>query len=68
MMLKHTLSLLLLFVTAGLAAQKLDQLSVEKIMRDPKWMGTSPSNTFWSNDGSTLYFLWNPDKSPADSI
>ena len=43
-------------------------LTVEKIMRDPKWMGTSPSNTNWSNDGSCLYFNWNPDKAPADSL
>ena len=37
-------------------------------MRDPKWMGTSPSGTFWGNDGNTLYFLWNPDKAPSDSL
>ncbi len=44
------------------------QLTVEKIMRDPKWIGTSPSNTFWSMDGSRLYFSWNPDKAASDSI
>ena len=62
------LLLLLLFFSYGTFAQKLDKLTVEKIMRDPKWMGTSPSGTFWSNDGTTLYFLWNPDKDPTDSI
>ena len=60
--------LLLLFFSYGSFAQKPDKLTVEKIMRDPKWMGTSPSGTFWSNDGTTLYFLWNPDKDPTDSI
>jgi dipeptidyl aminopeptidase/acylaminoacyl peptidase len=50
------------------AQQKLDQLTVEKIMRDPKWIGTSPSNISWSNDGSTLFFNWNPDRHPADSL
>ena len=68
MMLKRYVTLLLLFASANLFAQKLDKLTVEKIMRDPKWMGSSPSGTFWSNDGTTLYFLWNPDKEPSDSL
>ncbi|MEI9908440.1 MAG: hypothetical protein WDO71_01455 [Bacteroidota bacterium] len=37
-------------------------------MRDPKWMGTSPSNPQWTQDGQYLYFAWNPDKTPADSL
>jgi Tol biopolymer transport system component len=37
-------------------------------MRDPKWIGTSPSNVYWSADGNTLYFNWNPDNSPSDSV
>ncbi len=47
--------------------EKLGKLTVEKIMRDPKWIGTSPSNPSWSEDGMTLYFQWNPDKAPSDS-
>ena len=43
-------------------------LTVEKIMRDPKWMGTSPSNPQWSADGNSLFFNWNPAKAPADSF
>jgi dipeptidyl aminopeptidase/acylaminoacyl peptidase len=58
---------LLLFYSASFG-QQLNQLTVEKIMRDPKWMGTSPSGIFWSNEGGILYFLWNPDKNIADSI
>ncbi len=68
MMLKRNVLLLLLLVSVNVFAQQLGKLSVEKIMRDPKWMGTSPSSPFWSNDGNTLYFLWNPDKAPSDSI
>jgi len=56
------------FVTVCLAQQKLDKLTVENIMRDPKWIGTSPSNVYWSADGNSLYFNWNPDKSPSDSV
>lgn len=58
-----------LFVTILSGAQQtLSPLTVEKIMRDPIWMGSSPSSPFWSNDGKKLYFMWNPDKAPADSL
>ena len=63
--------LLLFFVVSSVQVfcqQKLEKLTVEKIMRDPKWIGTSPSNPAWSNDGTTLYFSWNPDKAPNDSL
>lgn len=46
----------------------LSPLTVDKIMRDPKWIGNSPSNPFWSTDGSILYFDWNPEKAPSDSL
>lgn len=46
----------------------LSPLTVEKIMRDPKWMGTSPTGVQWSKDGQYLYFNWNPDKDPSDSL
>jgi dipeptidyl aminopeptidase/acylaminoacyl peptidase len=42
-------------------------LTVEKIMRDPKWIGTSPSNPQWSHDSRTLFFNWNPTRSLSDS-
>ncbi len=48
--------------------QQLNSLTVEKIMRDPKWIGTSPSSTFWDADGLKLYFQWNPDKVASDSL
>ncbi|UYQ91512.1 prolyl oligopeptidase family serine peptidase [Chitinophaga horti] len=62
---KSILPLLLLPVCAQLKAQ---QLTVEKIMRDPKWIGTSPSGLFWSSDSKNLYFSWNPDKALSDSL
>lgn len=37
-------------------------------MRDPKWIGVSPSNISWSDDSKTVYFNWNPDKNKADSL
>ncbi|WP_207493924.1 prolyl oligopeptidase family serine peptidase [Aridibaculum aurantiacum] len=43
-------------------------LTVQKIMRDPKWIGTSPSNTRWSWDGKILFFNWNPEGNMSDSV
>ncbi|MEO6135912.1 MAG: DPP IV N-terminal domain-containing protein, partial [Ginsengibacter sp.] len=60
---------LFLFVPVLTFAQpKLGELSVEKIMRDPQWIGISPSSPFWGADGTTLYFSWNPEKAPSDSL
>ncbi|WP_343702640.1 prolyl oligopeptidase family serine peptidase [Chitinophaga sp.] len=50
------------------AASHAQQLTVEKIMRDPKWIGTSPDNVDWGGDSKTVYFLWNPEKAYADSL
>jgi dipeptidyl aminopeptidase/acylaminoacyl peptidase len=38
------------------------------IMQDPKWIGTSPSNPYWSADGKYLFFSWNPEHGLADSV
>jgi len=66
---KCTAFALLLFISfTSFTQQKLEKLTVEKIMRDPKWIGTSPSNVSWSADGQYLYFNWNPDNAPSDSI
>src|SRR5580765_7246786 len=43
------------------------QLTVEQIMQDPKWIGTSPSNIVWSYDSKSIYFHWNPEKNTGDS-
>lgn len=44
------------------------KLTIEKIMQDPAWIGTSPSGTFWSLNSDTLFFNWNPEKAPSDSL
>ena len=59
---------LLLFSYFAGAQTGLSPLTVEKIMRDPRWMGSSPSSPSWSNDGKRLYFMWNPDQAAADSL
>lgn len=43
------------------------QLTVEQIMRDPKWIGTSPSNIVWNYDSKSIFFKWNPERNISDS-
>lgn len=59
----------IIFLSANrIYAQQAGPLTVEKIMRDPKWIGTSPDNVFWGTDNQTVYFNWNPDKNLTDSL
>jgi dipeptidyl aminopeptidase/acylaminoacyl peptidase len=43
-------------------------LTVETIMRDPAWMGTAPSQVFWSEDGEWVYFNWRREGDEGDSL
>ncbi len=65
---KFQVFLAMMILYQGLTGQTLEKLTVEKIMRDPRWIGSSPSNPFWDNETQQLYFSWNPDKAPADSL
>lgn len=63
------LCLLLLTLSPTIHSQTpAEKLTVEKIMQDPKWIGTSPSDPYWSGDGKYLFFKWNPDKAIDDSL
>ncbi|HLZ16104.1 MAG TPA: hypothetical protein VKQ08_03655, partial [Cyclobacteriaceae bacterium] len=57
-----------LLICASVEAQQLAPLTVEKIMRDPKWIGVAPSNVFWGEDSKQVYFQWNPEKLAGDSL
>ena len=59
---KRYLALFFVILSAQTFAQKLEKLTIEKIMRDPKWIGTSPENVYWSDDSKKLYFDWNREK------
>ena len=59
---------LLFLASAKLFAQNLAPLSVEKIMRNPQWIGVAPSNVAWSLSSNKVYFNWNPDKKTTDPI
>jgi len=59
--------LVLFLLLTGIAqAQQLAPLSVQKIMRDPKWIGVSPTNYRWSEDSKTVFFTWNPENKEKD--
>jgi dipeptidyl aminopeptidase/acylaminoacyl peptidase len=58
----------MLLLAGQFAWCQLSPLTVNKIMRDPKWIGTSPSNPFWTADGKYLLFNWNPDNAASDSV
>ncbi|HSF45869.1 MAG TPA: prolyl oligopeptidase family serine peptidase, partial [Chitinophagaceae bacterium] len=59
------LLIVLVFISNTAISQ---MLTVEKIMRDPKWIGSSPSNIRWAPDSRSIFFSWNPDKATDDSV
>lgn len=58
---------LVLISTLTLSAQT-SILTVEKIMQDPKWMGTFPSDIKWDDNSEFIYFNYNRDNDPTDSL
>ncbi|MDE3182897.1 MAG: S9 family peptidase [Bacteroidota bacterium] len=67
-MLKLYTLLFLLIPSIAFCQTKPDSLTIEQIMSDSKWIGTSPSEPFWNIDGTKLFFKWNPEKAPSDSL
>jgi dipeptidyl aminopeptidase/acylaminoacyl peptidase len=53
---------------ASLKAQSGPALSLEKIMAGDQWIGHQPGNPWWAYDGSQIYFPWNPEDNPSDSL
>ena len=44
------------------------EMTIENIMRDPRWIGVSPGRIYWSDDGRRIYFQWNPENAESDSL
>ena len=66
---KNYFFVLIILISQNISAQSgLAPLTVQKIMRDEKWIGTSPSNPYWSSDCRYLLFNWNPEKALSDSL
>jgi Tol biopolymer transport system component len=43
-------------VRADGVAPPADEITLERIMADPDWIGNSPEDAYWSDDGKTVYF------------
>ncbi len=67
-MYKKFLFLLFLGLSGVAFAQHQSSLTVEKIMRDPKWIGTSPEGIFWDQSSRHVYFNWNPEAADLTSL
>lgn len=61
----HILIILSITITRGYT--QTSPLTIEKIMQDPNWIGTSPKSPVWATNGQ-LYFRWNPEKTDSDSL
>ena len=61
------MAFILLLISFQSIAQE-STLSVESIMQDPKWMGTFPSQVRWDEHSGYIYFNYNKDKDPEDSL
>lgn len=67
-MYKNTLLPLLAFLCLQFAQAQQSALSIEKIMQDPSWMGSFPSDIHWGENSENLYFDYNSEQDPADSL
>jgi dipeptidyl aminopeptidase/acylaminoacyl peptidase len=57
-----------LFILFQISLFGQEDLTVQKIMQDPIWMGRFPSNIQWDEKGQTIYFMYRADNDPADSL
>ncbi len=65
---KFICSILFLLLTIA-HAQETPKLDVKTIMQDPElWIGSLPENPYWSEDGKSIYFSWNPENADSDSL
>ncbi len=55
-------------ISLNLSAQTKPELTVKKIMQGPKYVGNLPGQPWWSEDGKTIYFNWNPENADSDSL
>ncbi len=65
---KRLITIFILLGSPAVYAQQLGTLTVEKIMRDPKWIGVAPNNIQWDENSRNIYFNWNPQKTESDGL
>ena len=70
-MLRTSSFLAFLFICINsIIAQKgnISSLQIKDIMQGDDFVGHRPSSAYWTTDGKTLYFDWNPDGALSDSL
>ena len=65
---KFYLSSCIFLFTNIIWAQTGSDLTLQKIMQGDEWIGHQPGNIRWSDDSRTIYFQWNPENNPSDSL
>ncbi len=65
---KFLFTFFLAFISLQFTFAQTSELSVEEIMQDPAWMGTFPSNISWGAHSENIYFKYNPEQFPEDSL
>lgn len=63
-----TIAFLMPVASVNLNAQSGSALSLEKIMAGDEWIGYQPGNPWWSGNSKHIYFQWNTENYPSDSI
>ena len=65
-----TLTVLFLITFNIIQAQKgnISTLKIKDIMQGDDFVGPRPSNPYWSTNGQTLFFDWNPKGAMSDSL
>ena len=43
-------------------------LQMEEIMQGDAFVGHQPGQPYWSDDGRSIFFMWNPEHAPSDSL
>jgi dipeptidyl aminopeptidase/acylaminoacyl peptidase len=48
----------IIFIAAAImsSSNSIAQVTLEQIMRDPDWIGNTPQNPYWADDGSGLFY------------
>ena len=63
-----TIAIAVTNITFGQEIMNHSNLKLEEIMKGNEFIGYQPENQFWSIDGKTIYFDWNPKNDPTSSL
>lgn len=68
---RSAIALILFLIPISLFSQQVanrSALTIEQIMKGEEFVGFLPENPFWSEDGKTIYFSWNPNMDTLRSL